>query len=190
MLRSVILASFFAAANGQDVAPPDACLVCGDGQVVTAPDAIFSLPGQPNITCGVLQTAVLSGLYPPDLCGFLPDLINPTCICGIGDLPVDPTPAPVAAPTTTPTSTPANDVSVLTPAPAANPTPAPATDPTPAPAANPTLAPAVTPTPAPIADSPRPSPAPNVSSGRRLSCILSFVLLCLSTTIWQVNPRF
>ena len=46
LFRSVVLASFIAAAAGQAVAPEDGCLVCGDGQVVANPDAVFMFPGQ------------------------------------------------------------------------------------------------------------------------------------------------
>lgn len=47
MLRSAVLASFIAAtASGQATPPPGGCLVCGEGQVVMAPEAIFIFPGQ------------------------------------------------------------------------------------------------------------------------------------------------
>jgi hypothetical protein len=45
-LRAIIMSTIIAVANGQAVAPPGGCLVCGDGQVVTNPDAIFMFAGQ------------------------------------------------------------------------------------------------------------------------------------------------
>ena len=46
MFRVLVLASFAAAVAGQATAPPGGCLICGDGQVVTAPDEIFEFPNQ------------------------------------------------------------------------------------------------------------------------------------------------
>jgi hypothetical protein len=226
--------------------PPGGCPVCGDGQVVTASEALFMFPGQPDIACGVLQTAGLTGLLPLEQCALLPDLIG-VCGCMPANVLAAPTGAPIAAPTVAPSDAPvvvpsdapvvaptdapvaprtdapvivptdapvvvdrfptfvptdapvngfpvlmpSSDLSVdptLAPDPASTPAPAnDVPDPTSTPAADPTPAPVVAPTPtpttdatsAPVSDSPvvAPTSAPTVSSGRRLSCMLSFVLL-------------
>lgn len=44
--RSLLLAGLAAGASGQAVAPEGGCLICGEGQVVTQPDAIFEFAGQ------------------------------------------------------------------------------------------------------------------------------------------------
>jgi hypothetical protein len=113
MFRFLIVASFVAAATGQAVAPPGGCLVCGDGNVITAPDAIFRFPSQPTVPCDILQLAGLTGEIPLETCPFLPSLIG-VCECMEGNLPAAPTDAPVPAPTDAPT-----------PAPVPPPTPAP-----------------------------------------------------------------
>lgn len=46
LIRALILSSFVATATGQAVAPPGGCLICGDGKVVTEPDAVFEFPQQ------------------------------------------------------------------------------------------------------------------------------------------------
>ena len=99
LFRAAILAALAAAVYGQASAPADGCLVCGDGQIVTKPDAIFSFTGYPATKCDVLQIAGLTGQIPLDQCPFLPGLITPDCECAPGDLPgvVAPTPAPVAS---------------------------------------------------------------------------------------------
>lgn len=89
LFRSVALLALVASANGQAVAPADGCLVCGPGEVVTNPDAIFSFPMQPDTQCALLQTAGLTGLIPLDQCVFLPGLIT-VCGCMPGDLPASP----------------------------------------------------------------------------------------------------
>lgn len=46
LIRSLVLAGFVVTvASGQAVPPEGGCLICGDGQVVTAPDALFEFPG-------------------------------------------------------------------------------------------------------------------------------------------------
>jgi hypothetical protein len=108
LIRALVVASFVAAATGQAVAPPGGCLVCGDGNVVGAPDAIFSFPPFPEAPCGILQTAGLTGEIPLDQCPFLPGLIG-VCACAAGELPTDapaPTDAPVPAPTAAPVPAP------------------------------------------------------------------------------------
>jgi hypothetical protein len=163
IFRATILAALAAAVYGQAVAPPGGCLVCGDKMVVTKPDAIFTFPGQPSTPCGLLQQAGLDGLIPLSSCAFLPGLATPACVCALGDLPADPTPAPVDPPTPAPVEptpapvqpTPA-PVPAQTPAPV-EPTPAPV-QPTPAPVPAQTPAP-VQPTPAPVQPTPAPVPA-------------------------------
>jgi hypothetical protein len=61
--------------------PLDGCSVCGDGLCVTEPDAIFTIPGQPALPCGLLEQAGFNGQVPLDLCPLLPPLINELCAC-------------------------------------------------------------------------------------------------------------
>lgn len=131
--------------------PPEGCLICGDGKVVTAPDAIFSFPAQPSFSCGVLEDAGLSGMIPVESCRFLPGLID-VCECMPGDPPPSTTQAPVTPTTSAPLAPP-------TPAPVLSPTPAPIIPPTPAPIAPVTLAPV--PPPTPVGPS---TPCPDVPS--------------------------
>ena len=97
LIRAAILAALAAAVYGQAVAPEGGCLVCGDGQVITNPDGIFSFDGFPDTGCDVLQIAGLIGQIPLTQCPFLPGLVAADCECAPGDLPVAPTPAPVSA---------------------------------------------------------------------------------------------
>ena len=163
IFRAAILAALVAAVHGQAVSPVDGCLVCGDGQVVTNPDGIFSFAGYPDTPCDLLQEAGLTGQIPLAQCPFLPGLVTPACECAPGDLPVEPTPAPiVVAPTLAPvepTDSPVEPTPapvVVTPAPViVAPTPAPV-DPT-DPPVEPTPSPVVV-TPAPVAVAPTPAP--------------------------------
>ena len=95
LFRATILAALAAAVYGQAVAPPDGCLVCGDGKVVTKPDSIYTFSGQPAVPCAELQQAGLDALLSLQICQFLPGLINLDCGCAPSvDLPVVvPTPA-------------------------------------------------------------------------------------------------
>ena len=58
------------------------CSVCGEGRAVTAPDEIFIFPGQPDVQCGLLQTAGESGFIPLDECVGLPPLLS-ICQCRV-----------------------------------------------------------------------------------------------------------
>jgi hypothetical protein len=108
MFRTLLVSALIAGATNAQ----EGCSVCGDGLMVTNPDAIFAFPGQPAVTCRNLELAGESGQIPLSDCGFLPTLIEGDCQC----MPaVAPTPAPVLAPT---------------PAPILAPTPAPVTAPT------------------------------------------------------------
>ena len=52
-----------------EIPPEGGCSICGNGSCVTMPDAIFEIPGQPDvIPCGRLQDAGFSGLIPLDIC--------------------------------------------------------------------------------------------------------------------------
>jgi hypothetical protein len=93
LFRSLAIASFVATATGQAVAPPGGCLVCGNGNVVMAPDAVFTFPGEPEVPCGTLQEARLGGLIPLDQ-------------CAEGELPITEAPAPTDAPVPPPTEAP------------------------------------------------------------------------------------
>ena len=139
------------------VIPADGCSVCGEGLCVTLPDAIFSVPGQPQAPCGVLEGAGESGLISSNQCPFLPPITLTMCGCASAipavlvqptPAPVQPTPAPVQ-----PTPAPVAIEQPLDPSPV-QPTPAPI-QPTPAPVAigqplDPSPSP-VQPTPAPVA---------------------------------------
>jgi len=153
IFRTIVLAAFVASASAQG------CSVCGEGKKVTTPDAVFNLPGQPAVGCGLLESSGCMGLVPLDQCAQLSAIISAFgCGCGDGDAcatAADPTAAPVSsAPVTDPTPAPIVDP---TPSPVVDPTPAPVVDPTPAPVVDPTPAPVVDPTPAPVVD---PTPAP------------------------------
>jgi hypothetical protein len=77
--------------------PDTGCSVCGEGQCVTNPDAIFSFPGQPVVECGVLEIAGFNGQVPLDQCPLLVGLIGPICECGDS---IPGTMPPSAAPST------------------------------------------------------------------------------------------
>jgi hypothetical protein len=127
LFRALIVATFVAAATGQAVSPPGGCLVCGEGSVITAPDAIFSFPGQLSVPCGILQEAGLTGAIPLDQCGFLPDFVT-VCECKPGNILGAPTDAPVPLPTDAPVPLP-TDAPV--PPPMMAPVPAPTNAPVP-----------------------------------------------------------
>ena len=153
---SLIVASYLAAANGLAVAPIAGCLVCGNGKVVEAPNTIFDFPGQPAVSCSVLQQAGLTGQIPLDQCDQLPPIIE-VCDCAEGELPVATTDVPVGIPTDAPVVAPTpTPVVVPTDAPVGSPTDAPVIPSTPT-----TVAPFVFPTsPAPIDAPTTPAPTP------------------------------
>lgn len=75
MFRTVILASLVVSAAAHAV-----CNVCGEGLMVTAPEAIFVYPGQPALTCAGVETAGLTGLIPEEQCPHIANLIS-VCEC-------------------------------------------------------------------------------------------------------------
>ena len=60
--------------------PEDGCSICGTGSCITNPDAIFVFPGQPAISCGMLQDNGFNGQIPVEQCGILPQLLG-DCEC-------------------------------------------------------------------------------------------------------------
>jgi hypothetical protein len=77
-----------------EIPPEGGCSVCGTGSCITRPDPIIALPGQPEVTCGVLQDTGFSGQIPLAFCPIIPQLIG-VCECR----PFGPTLAP-STPTT------------------------------------------------------------------------------------------
>eukprot|EP00548_Thalassiothrix_antarctica_P012464 CAMPEP_0194159258 /NCGR_PEP_ID=MMETSP0152-20130528/77725_1 /TAXON_ID=1049557 /ORGANISM="Thalassiothrix antarctica, Strain L6-D1" /LENGTH=583 /DNA_ID=CAMNT_0038868801 /DNA_START=483 /DNA_END=2234 /DNA_ORIENTATION=+ len=118
--------------------PPDGCSICGEGKCVGAPDNIFEFPGQPIISCGILESVGLGGSIPLAQCEGITS-IEPlkACECRDSVAPIAPTSAPVD-----PTSAPVDSTSAPV-----DPTAAPV-DPTSTPV-DPTSAP-VDPTSAPV----------------------------------------
>jgi len=57
------------------------CSVCGEGKKVGNGEAIFAYPGQPKVSCSLLESAGENGSIPPDLCNKLPSLVT-VCECG------------------------------------------------------------------------------------------------------------
>jgi hypothetical protein len=85
--------------------PETGCSVCGEGQCVTNPDAIFDFPEQPIVPCGVLEIAGFNGLVPLEQCPLLVNLIGPICECGDsvpGTMPPSMSPSMTAAPSAAP----------------------------------------------------------------------------------------
>lgn len=179
ILRLSILASAIAAAYGQATAPPDGCLICGDGQVITNPDGIFEFPGQPITPCDILQQAGLDGIVPLDLCPLLVPLIA-VCECAPGDLPTEgpaPTDAPVVPPTAPPVDPPTPAPVDPTPPPVDPPTPPPVDPPTAPPGPDPTTQPVPAPTPAPAPTGGGPTPCPGIPDG---GCSVCGVGMCVT----------
>jgi len=61
--------------------PATGCSVCGLGKFASSPNRIFAFPGQPAVSCGLLETSGLDGIIPLDQCGFLPAFVLPDCDC-------------------------------------------------------------------------------------------------------------
>jgi len=57
------------------------CSICGPDLCVGDDNAIFTLPGQASVPCGILQTAGLNGDIPLTECAFLPGLLDDICEC-------------------------------------------------------------------------------------------------------------
>ena len=78
------------------------CYICGEGMMVTLPDAIVSITSQPDRSCKDYEYGGLAGLIPAGSCGLFLTFTAP-CGCAPGNAaPVPPAPpsdAPVAAPT-------------------------------------------------------------------------------------------
>lgn len=137
---------------------PTGCSVCGDGKCVGNPDAIFSFTDTPDVSCGVLEEAGLSGRIPLDRCPLLLGLIETLCDCGSHSNQIgSPSPSVVATshvPNNSSTNAPTDVVSFLPPTaplPSSLPTAMPITTTTP-PTTPPTTVPPSTilPTPAPV----------------------------------------
>ena len=86
-------------------APFDICYVCGNGKVVTLPDASsgYSNVDEGTWSCAQLENRGLSGQIDSLLCQFFATAIGETCGC----LPTKaPTESPTKAPTESPTKAP------------------------------------------------------------------------------------
>ncbi|KAI2490642.1 Oligosaccharyl transferase STT3 subunit [Fragilaria crotonensis] len=95
-----ILLLLVAAIGAQSDSNP-VCEVCGAGKVISVPDEIVTVPGQPTISCADLQANGLSGMIEERFCGLIPTLINPTCVC-VEAAPSPPTTPEVSPPTQVP----------------------------------------------------------------------------------------
>lgn len=89
IFRALVLATFLRVANSQ-------CSVCGEGNEVTITDAIFEFPGQPAVTCELLESVGEQGLIPNTQCALLPTFIDELCGCET-IAPVGPTDPPNTA---------------------------------------------------------------------------------------------
>jgi len=113
MLTITLRRTVFIAAVFFMLLPPMAkaqCSVCGPNKEVGDPDAVFEFPGQPAVSCFILQQAGAQGLIPIGQCGFLPNLLE-VCDCQGSEEPVPaafPTPSPTTLPTPEPSSKPSN----------------------------------------------------------------------------------
>lgn len=58
----------------------DSCSVCGAGNKVGSPNSLFEFPGQPVVTCEILEQAGQDGLIPLAACSILPGLLS-SCDC-------------------------------------------------------------------------------------------------------------
>jgi len=82
-------------------APSGGCSVCGEGKCVGDVDAIFTFPGQPTVTCALLQEAGYTGAIPADQCPFL-SVIPQLGVCDCAtSIPGAPTLVPTSMPTHT-----------------------------------------------------------------------------------------
>jgi len=82
MIEFLILLSFVAFSHSQN------CSICGDGKIVGKPNAIFVFPGRPDILCGLMQEAGISGELPYDHCSYLRHFIR-VCECKPGSQVTD-----------------------------------------------------------------------------------------------------
>ena len=82
-----------------EIPPEGVCSICGAGSCVTMPDAIFVFPGQPSLSCSVLQDEGFNGQIPLNECRLiLPSLIGEFCECRPFGETLAPSPAPTSAP--------------------------------------------------------------------------------------------
>ena len=77
----------------------DPCLVCPGDADVTNPDAMVPIPGGDPVSCADIQMAGRNALIPAAMC--VAAQLGVPSVCGCGDSPIDPTPAP-AEPTAAP----------------------------------------------------------------------------------------
>jgi uncharacterized surface protein with fasciclin (FAS1) repeats len=123
------------------------CHICGEGFRVTAPDAIVTIPTQPDRSCQDLLDANEKGNISEFNCGLLQAFVRQKCQCARVVATSAPTPSPSPAPTTrtnrptsspttspstsrSPSSTPTYRPSVLTKFPTFSPTASPSVAPT------------------------------------------------------------
>lgn len=120
MFRTIVVASLFASAAAEVV-----CNVCGEGLMVSAPEAIFQYPGQPALTCAAVEIAGLTGLIPDEQCPHIANLIA-VCECApmITERMVQETtpsltpsdaPSDADAPSGAPSGAPSEEATVTTP---------------------------------------------------------------------------
>lgn len=83
--------------------PPDGCSICGDGLCVTDPQGVIASPGQPPVSCAVLEVAGYGGLLDPGQCDALPEVVADACACD-SQIPGPPTVPTTAAPSARPIS--------------------------------------------------------------------------------------
>ena len=57
------------------------CSICGTNMVVGDTSAQISFPGQPTISCGILELTGTMGLIPQETCLGLPSMLMATCRC-------------------------------------------------------------------------------------------------------------
>lgn len=81
--------------------PKNGCSICGEGKCVTDPQEVVTSPGQPPVSCVVLQIAsFLDGLSEPSQRESSPELSAEHCDCETGE--AVPTTTPSILPNTTP----------------------------------------------------------------------------------------
>lgn len=96
--------------------PSNGCSICGGIECVNNPEAIYSPPDQPDISCGDLELNGINGLLNPAYCAFLPGFISEICECGPRQGTLSPTTQATNAPTSAPTANPTLNPTTLVPA--------------------------------------------------------------------------
>lgn len=79
--------------------PDTPCRICGPGKCVTKPNAIFTIPGQPQFQCGSLEAQGRLGLISDFDCSFFPSWAGEPCGC---EAPPAPTRSPADPPAFSP----------------------------------------------------------------------------------------